>query len=89
MSQCSFICTQLNGLKYCYLTIVIQSKSFVCIELNSFKYRKGLNISVWPIDENITSTTTLGQSGLWSNGNKGIFHIFQSSKTEATPSNAV
>ena len=31
-------------------------------------------------------TTTLGQSGLESNGNEGVFHIPQSSRTRASPS---
>ena len=36
---------------------------------------------IWPIDEILTSTTTLGQSGPGSNGNKGILQTIQSTKT--------
>ena len=35
------------------------------------------------------STTNLDQSGPGSNGNKGVLHIPQSSRIEASPSNAV
>ena len=33
-----------------------------------------------------TSTTTLGQSGSWSNGNKEVLHILQSSRTGSSTS---
>ena len=36
------------------------------------------NSSIWPIDQ-LSGATILDQSGLGSNGNKGIFHIPQSS----------
>ena len=65
-----------------------QSSSF-CIQLNAFKYGKWLNSSIWPIDGILTGTTTPGQSGPESNGNKEVFHIFQISQTGASPSNAV
>ena len=29
-------------------------------------------ISIWPIDRNLSSVTTLGQSGSWSDGNEAI-----------------
>ena len=35
-----------------------------------------LNISIWLIDKILTGTTTPGQSGLGSNGNEGVLHIF-------------
>ena len=43
-----FICTQLNGFKYCYLTLIIQSIRDLFTQLNSFKFRKWLHISIWP-----------------------------------------
>ena len=40
-----------------------------------------------PIDSTLSGTTTLGQSGLGSNGNEGVLHIPQSSRiTGASPS---
>ena len=44
---------------------------------------------IWSIDETLRGTTTLDQSGPGSNGNEGLLHIPQSSKTEASPSDAV
>ena len=44
---------------------------------------------MWPIDETLTSTTTQGQDGPGSNGNEGVFHILQSSRTEASQSNGL
>ena len=38
---------------------------------------------MWPIDGTLTGITTLGQSGLGSNFNEGVFHIPQSSRTGA------
>ena len=58
----------------------------VCTYLYGFKYSKWSNSSIWPIDEISTGTTTLGQSGLKSNDNEGVFHIPQSSWTEASSS---
>ena len=47
--------------KYCYVQLTIEfNKSFV---------RAQLYTSVWLIDETLTGTTTLGQSGPRSNGN--------------------
>ena len=37
-------------------------------------------------DIGLISTSTLGQSGLGSTENEGVLHIFQSSKTRASPS---
>ena len=50
------------------------------MQLNGFKYCKGLYSSIWLIDETLTSTTTLVQSGTGSNGNEGIVHILQYSQ---------
>ena len=41
--------------------------------------KKWLNITIWPIDGTLTSTTNPGQSGPGSNGNEGVFYIPQSS----------
>ena len=35
------------------------------------------NSSIWPIDRILSSATTLGQSGPWSDGIEGILHIPQ------------
>ena len=37
------------------------------------------NSSIWSIDRTQSSTTTPGQSGIWSDGNAGVPHIVQSS----------
>ena len=42
-----------------------------------------------PIDETLTVTTTLGQSGPGSNDNKRVLHIISNSKTEASPSDGL
>ena len=62
-------CRQLNGFKYCNLTLFNNSHLFA--ELNGFKNKKWLNISIWYIDGNLTDTTILGQSGPGSNDNEG------------------
>ena len=55
-------------------------------QLNSFKYSTWLNSSIWTIDGTQTGTTTLGQSGLGSNGYEGVIHTPQSSRTGVSPS---
>ena len=52
----------------------------------SIEYKKFLNWSIWPIDRNLTGTTTLSQSGPGSNGKDGALHILQISKTETSSS---
>ena len=42
---------------------------------------KWLNSSVWSIDSTQTGTTTPGQNGSGSNGNEGVFHIPQRSRS--------
>ena len=42
--------------------------------------------SIWTTDRTLSGATTPDQSGPGSNGNEGILHISQSSKTEAPPS---
>ena len=71
MSPSIFVCTLLNGFKYCYLTLVIQ------FNINGLKSSKWSYISILPIHGVITGIFTLGQRGTGSNGNEVIFHIFQ------------
>ena len=42
--------------------------------------------SIWPIDRTLSGATTPGQSGPESNGNEGVFCIFQISTAGASPS---
>ena len=51
------------------------------------KKKRKKNIS--SIDDILTSTTTLGQSGPQSNGNERVLYTPQISATEASPSDAV
>ena len=53
------------------------------------KYKSFLNRSIWPIYETLTGTTTSGQSGPGSNGNEGVFHTTQISRTGVSPSDVV
>ena len=48
-----------------------------------------MNSSAWSIDETLTGTTTYGNKRVENNGNKGVLHIPQSSKTRTSPSDAV
>ena len=46
--------------------------------------------SIWPIDKTLSDATTLGQSGLGSNGNEGVLYIPQSSSiTWTSPSDCL
>ena len=46
--------------------------------------------SIWPIHRTLSGATTLGQSGLGSDGNKGVLRILQShSITDASPSDCL
>ena len=63
----------------------MSQSSFVCTQLNGSKQRKGLNISIW----SITGPTTLGQSESGNEVNEEVPHICQSSRMEASLSNAV
>ena len=52
----------LNDFKYCYLILTFlliptQHYFFVCTQLNGFKNSKGLNSSIWLIDETLTGNT--------------------------------
>ena len=75
-----FVCTLLNGCKYCYIIQIILH-SFVYTESNGFKYSKWLSSSIWTIGRILTSTTIPDQSGPGSNDNGGILNILQSSRT--------
>ena len=45
---------------------------------------------IWPIDRTLSGATTLGHSGLWSDGNEEVLCIPQSSSiTRASPSNCL
>ena len=48
-----------------------------------------MNISIWPIEETLTGTTTLGLSRPGSNDNEGYYTFPQSSRTEASPSDSL
>ena len=86
MSQKSFVCTQLRGFKYLYLTLLVQFniKSLVCRQLLGFKFSKWLNRSIWPINGTLTDTTTPSLSKPGCTGNEGALHIPQSSRTGAS-----
>ena len=47
------------------------------------------NSSIWPIDKTLSGATTAGQSGFGSNGNEGVVHIPQRSKTRASISDCI
>ena len=49
--------------------------------LNCFKYYKWLKSSILPTGRTLISTSTLGQCAPGSNGNEGVLHILQSSRT--------
>ena len=48
-----------------------------------------VNSSIWPIDGTLRSTTYPGASGTGSNDNEEVIYIPQSSRTEASPSDAI
>ena len=48
---------------------------YLFAQLNDFKYSKWLNSSIWLIDQTLTDTITLGQSGSESNSSEGVLHI--------------
>ena len=54
-----------------------------------FHHIKWLNCSIWPIDGNLTDTTTLDQSGLGTNDNERALQFPKSFKSEALYSNAL
>ena len=44
---------------------------------------------IWPIDGTLTDATNLSQSGPESNGKEEVFHIPESFRTRAAPSDSV
>ena len=64
----SFVYTQLND----------QTVLFQIIQFSIWTQYK-CQSSIWPIDRTFSVANTLGLSGPWSNGNKGILRIPQSS----------
>ena len=46
-------------------------------------------VSIWAMSETLTGTTTPGQSDPGSYANERVLHILQSSRNEASPSDAV
>ena len=80
----SFICTQLNVSKYCYVT-QFNLTSVICLRIGKWS-----NSSIRPTDETLTGTTTPGQSKQESNGNEELLQIPQSSRIiSASPSDSV
>ena len=47
------------------------------------------NSSIWMIEKTLSDSTTLGQRGPGSDGNKEILHIPQSSRTKVSPSDGL
>ena len=68
----SFICTQLNGSKYCYVILIIQFNSHLFV--TQFQVGNWLNNF---IDGILKGTTIPGQSGPESNGNIEAIRIPQ------------
>ena len=97
----SFICTQLNCSKYCYvlLTIQLNIRSFVDIQLNDqtvlfpailFKSFTCTQCKCQTVSgkypwERFDPLIRPCQSGPGSNGNEGVVHISQSFRTETSP----
>ena len=98
MSLSSFFYTQLNGSKYCYVSLMIhlninhlftqlddQTDLFLTIQfsiIHSLTF--SLNVSsIWPYLIGLSDVTTLGQNGPGSNGNEGVLHIPYSSSITA------
>ena len=73
----------LNVFKYHYATLTIQ------FNISHLFAHRWSNSSIWYMDGTLTFTSTPGQSGLESNGNKEVLYILQSYWTGATPSNAL
>ena len=90
----SFVCTQLNGYKYCYETVTIRHHSFQYTQFNdltvlfqtiqftiSHLFAQSLNVKqyYWPIDRSLSRATTPSQSGHGSDDNEEVLCIPQSS----------
>ena len=74
----SFDCTLFNGFNYYNLTCVI------LFNINGFKPSKWLNSAIWSMYGILTGTTTPSLRESWSNGNEGVCHLLQSSRTGAS-----
>ena len=79
MSQSSFVCTQVNGFKFCYLTLIILFAHYKVLLSNTILFNINhlfayTYSSIWLVDGTLTGTTTLGQSGLGSYANEGVYH---------------
>ena len=72
-----------------YLSIILCKKFKLFVNILDILYLFGIKYSyriiifkrfIWSIDETLVSTTTLGQSGTWSNGNEGILYTSKTAK---------
>ena len=73
------------------VNIFIKKSSCVCYSLRQYVSSIYMYISAWICrwqynNKTLTGTTTLGQSEPGSNGNEGVLHITQISRTRASPS---
>ena len=75
----SFVCRQLNGFKYCYVSLTIQLN--ISHLLSQFKSQS----SIWPIDMILSDVSNSDPSGAWNYGNEEVLHIPQSSSITGTP----
>ena len=71
MSQGSFF---LDPVKW-FQVLLSNTNRKICTQLNGSKCWKWLHISIWPLNETLTDTITLGQSGPHSNSNEGELYI--------------
>ena len=74
-----FVYTQLND-----QTVQFLKNQFSINHL--FAHSLNVKNSIWSIDRTLSGVSTPGQSGPWNNGNEGVFHIPQISKTRASSS---
>ena len=74
-----------------YLHFLCRSflRFFIYFAHSPFKYKYFPKRFIWPIDETLTGTITLGQRVAGSKGNQGVLHIPQISKIGASPSDAI
>ena len=79
-----FICSYLHFMCSCFFQVLLHMVMRYPIKCEWFS-----NGSIWPIDEILKGTTTLGQSGSEDNSNEWVLHIPQISKTGAVSSDAV
>ena len=82
------VCSYLHFSFTCFLRNLFSFFFFFCTR-SSWIRIIFLNRPKWRIDEYQTGISTLGYSGLCSNGNKGLLQTTQISKTGPSPSDAV